>query len=219
SSFFQQPQYQNLQGTTSPVLDFFATCPIQSVALEVGASGSQQTGQTSFVTSKGAGQTATAVLTDIMGNSSLPNTNGGIVLSKIPLTWSSSQPGVLSAASGFLESCGRSTPFPGSGTVTASCSPPTCNIGFPVVPASLSTNALVTSCTQFFHALYPKFIDCRELIPTPVYADTAISGVITGATGTASVLATSTGCAPEPPATCSASVYSISTARASTGPG
>jgi hypothetical protein len=102
--------------------------------------------------------------------------------------------------------------------VTASCSPPACNIGFPVVPASLSTDALVTSCTQFFHALYPKFIDCRQLIPAPVYADTAISGVITGATATASLLATSTGCAPEPPATCSASVYSISTARAATGP-
>jgi hypothetical protein len=239
SSFFQQPQYQNSQGTTSPVLDFFATCPIQSIALELGATGSQQTGQTSFVASKGTPQTATAVLTDVMGNSSLPNTNGGIVLSKIPLTWTSSQPGVLSAASGCLESCALSTPLPGSGTVTASCSPPTCNIGFPVVPASLSTDALVTSCTDFFHPQYPKFISCQQLIPVPVYAsplppnlvasscvpgpDTdcpgvgAISGVITGATTTASVLATSTGCAPEPPATCSASIYGISTGRASTG--
>jgi hypothetical protein len=218
SSLFQQPQYQNSQGTTSPVLDFFATCPIQSIALELGATGSQQAGQTTFVASKGTGQTATAVLTDVMGNSSLPNTNGGIVLSKIPLTWSSSQPGVLSAASGCLESCGLSTPLPGSGTVTASCSPPTCNIGFPIVPNSLSTDAQVTSCTQFFQALYPTFLGCRQLIPVPVYADTAISGVITGATTTATVLAASTGCAPEPPATCSASVYGISTARASTGP-
>ena len=50
SSSFQQPQYQNSQGTTSPVLDFFETCPIQTIALEVGAAGSQQTGQTTFVT-------------------------------------------------------------------------------------------------------------------------------------------------------------------------
>ena len=71
-----------LQGT-SPVLDFFETCPIQSINLEVGLPGSQQTGQTTFVSSKGAtSQTATAVLTDVMGNTSLPNTNNGIILSK-----------------------------------------------------------------------------------------------------------------------------------------
>ncbi len=232
SSSFQQPQYQNSQGTMSPALDFFETCPIQSISLELG-SGSQQSGQTTFVVSKGTGQTATAVLTDVMGNSSLPNTNGGIVLSKIPLTWSASQPGVLSTATGCQESCALSTPSPGSGTVTASCSPPTCNIGFPTVPASLSTSALVDSCTQFFHAQYPKFIDCQQLIPAPVYASPVlvtptgdiplpgngeISGVVTGATTSTTVLATSMGCAHVPPSTCSASIYSLSTARASTGP-
>ena len=36
SSSFRQPQYQNAQGTTAPVLDFFETCAIQSVALELG---------------------------------------------------------------------------------------------------------------------------------------------------------------------------------------
>ena len=239
SSSFQQPQYQNSQGTTSPALDFFETCPIQSIALELG-SGAQQSGQTTFVAPKGASETATAVLTDVMGNSSLPNTNGGIVLSKIPLTWSASQPGVLSASAACQESCALSTPSPGSGTVTASCSPPTCNIGFPTIPASLSTTALIDSCTQFFSAQYPKFISCQQLIPVPVYAsplppnliasscvpgpDTdcpgvgAISAVITGATTSASVLATSTGCAHVVPSTCSASIYSLSTSRASTGP-
>src|SRR5271165_4323320 len=34
SSSFLQPQYQNAQGTKSPVLDFFETCPIESIALE-----------------------------------------------------------------------------------------------------------------------------------------------------------------------------------------
>ncbi|PYX47170.1 MAG: hypothetical protein DMG79_14640, partial [Acidobacteria bacterium] len=218
SSTFQQPQYQNSLGATSPALDFYETCPIQSISLELGATGSQQSGQTSFVAAKGSTQNATAVLTDVMGNSSLPNTNGDIVLSKIPLTWSSSQPGVLSASAGCLEACSLATPLPGSGSVTASCSPPTCNIGFPLVPASLSTSAALDACTQFFHAQYPKLIDCRQLIPAPVYADTAISGILTGTTGAASVLATSTGCAHEPPAACSAAVYDLSTAKASAGP-
>src|SRR5215467_2116211 len=50
SSSFQQPQLTNSQGTTSPVLDFFATCSIQNIALELGAAGS---GQTSFAVPKG----------------------------------------------------------------------------------------------------------------------------------------------------------------------
>jgi hypothetical protein len=241
SSSFLQPQYQNSQGTTSPPLDFFETCPILSIALEVGNSGTQQTGQTTFVTSKGTSQNATAVITDVIGNSSLPNTNGSVVLKAIPLTWSASQPGVLSAAPGCTNSCSLSTPLPGSGSVTASCSPPSCNIGFPLVPQSLSTQALIDSCTNFFQGqTAPTTFSCQQLIPVPVYAsplppnliapscvpgpDTdcpgvgAISGIITGATAGTSLLATSTGCSHEPPVTCSASIYSLSTAKNATGP-
>ena len=220
SSSFHQPQYQNSQGT-SPVLDFFETCPIQSITLEVGLPGSQQTGQTTFVasSSQSSSQTATAVLTDIMGNTSLPNTNNGIVLNKIPLTWSASQPGVVGVASaGCLQSCGLKTPLAGSGSITASCSPPTCNIGFPLIPASLSTPTAIASCTQFFHAQFPQLISCQQLIPAPVYAETAISGLVTGTPTAAALLATSTGCAHVPPAICSTSMYSLSTAKATTGP-
>ncbi len=211
SSSFLQPQYQNAQGTTSPPLDFFATCPIQSVALELG-SGVQQSDQTTFVTAKGNTQAVTAVLTDVMGHTSLPSVSGGIVLSKISLTWSASQPGVLASASGCLQSCTLSTPLPGSGSVTASCSPPTCNIGYPIVPASLATPAALASCTQFFG------INCQELIPVPVYAETAISGLITGSTVPPSVLATSTGCSAVAPVICDTALYSFSSSRASTGP-
>ncbi len=215
SSSFLQPQLQNSQGSTSPALDFFETCPIQRISLELGHVGS---GQTSFVAAKGAGApTAFATLTDIMGNSSLPNTNGGVVLSKIPLTWTASQPAVVGAGASCLESCALSTPLPGSGTVSASCSPPSCNSGFPLVPASLSSTAAVNACTQYFQAQYPQLVSCQELIPVPVYADAAISGVVTGSTGSAGVLATSTGCAHLAPVTCSSSIYSLSTSRAVTG--
>ena len=215
STSFLQPQYQNSQGNTSPALDFFATCPIKKVALELGHVGS---GQTTFVAAKGAGsQTAYATITDIMGNSSLPNTNGGIVLSKITLTWTASQPAVVGASSGCLQSCTLNISSPGSGAVSASCSPPSCNIGFPLVPASLSSAAAVDACTQYFQAQYPQLVSCQELIPVPVYADVAISGIVTGATGTVGVLATSTGCAHLAPAACSSSIYSLSTAKAVTG--
>jgi hypothetical protein len=235
SSSFLQPQYQNSQGDTSPPLDFFETCPIQNIALQVGHIGSEQT---SFVSAKGASaQTAYATLIDIMGNSSLPNTNGAIVLNNIPLTWTASQPGVLSTTGSCLESCSLSTSLPGSGSVTASCSPPSCNIGFPLIPASLaSVLALDPSCTQFsqfFHAQYPQFINCQQLIPVPVYSSPvfiaptgntplagngAISALVTGATASASLLATGTGCAHVAPQTCTTSIYSLSTSKASTGP-
>jgi hypothetical protein len=232
SKSFHQPQYQNSQGT-SPSLDFFETCPIQTITLEVGAAGSQQTSQTTFVANKGTTSVnATAVLTDVMGNSSLPNTFNGIVLSRIPLTWSASQPGVLNNAAGCTQSCALSAPLAGSGSVTASCTPPTCNFGFPFIPASLSTPAAIATCTQFFKTQSgaPPNFNCQQLIPVPVYASPltpvsgpvegngAISGLITGLPSSANLLATSTGCAHLPPATCTTSLYNLATGRGSSGP-
>ncbi len=228
STTFQQPQYSNAQGN-SPVLDFFATCPIQNISLEVGAAGS---GQTTFSTQKSTPQTAIATITDIMGNSSLPNTNGGIVLSKVPLTWTSSRPGVLSVANGCTESCPITSSAPGAATVTASCSPPTCNVGFPLVPATLSTPAQITACTQFFAASthVPSTFSCQQLIPEPVYASPlflgpngdiplspatgSISGIVSGATSAASVFAASTGCENSAPANCFTAGYFFTTGKA-----
>ena len=214
SASFQQPQYTNSQSQTSPVLDFFATCPIQSIQLELGSVGSQQT---SFVTAKGTSESIFATVTDIMGVTSLPNTNGGIILTKTPLTWTSTHPGVLPVSSSCLLNCTTTSGAAGAGNITASCTPPTCNIGFPTIPATLSTPAQISACTQFFHAQYPQFASCQQLIPVPVYAETAVTGVATGAPITVSVLAGSTGCAHEPPSFCSSSVYFLSTAKASTG--
>jgi len=185
-----------LQPPPSTDLSFFETCPIQNITLELGHAGSQLT---SFATSKGTGETVIATVTDVMGNSSLPNTNGGIVLSNIPLTWTSSQPQVVGAGTSCTQSCALSLPSPGAAAVTASCSPPTCNIGFPEAPPG-------------------------AIVPLPVYASplpnqttAAISGLVTGATSPASVLATSLGCAAAPPDTCTTSIYSISTSKATAG--
>ena len=225
STSFQQPQLTNAQGAPSPLLDFFETCPIQNIALTLGTAGS---GQTSFVATKGgSSETVIATLSDVMGNSSLPNTLGNIVLNKIPLTWSASQPQAIGTSSACTQSCTLSISSPGSGTVTASCSPPACNAGFPLVPATLSSPAQLSACSLYFN------FNCQLLIPVPVYAspvfvtppntqtplspDAAISGVISGTTSGASVLAASTGCAHEPPSTCSSSLYYLSTSKASAG--
>jgi hypothetical protein len=218
SNSFQQPQLLDKSQNPIPVVfDFFETCPIQNITLELGHAGSLQT---SFAINKGTSETVIATVSDVMGHSSLPNSSNGIVLSKIPLTWTASQPGVIAAGTGCGQSCALATPSPGAGSVTASCSPPTCNIGFPQKPPVLSS----ALCAQYFPP------SCQQFIPLPVYASPlpplcptctvssgAISGLVTGASTSNSVLATSMGCANEPPATCSTGLYSIATAKAATG--
>ena len=230
SGSFQQPQLTNSQGTASPVLDFFATCPVQNIALELGAAGS---GRTSFFIPKsGPGQTVVATVTDIMGNSSLPRTDGGLVLSKIPLVWTSSQSQAIDFTGTTCElSCALQLKSAGSATITASCSPPTCNIGFPTVPSAFLTEGVIddnkiAACTSYFKALFPQLTDCQELIPVPVYASpvfidpskppagltpmAAVSGIVTGSTTNPTVFASSTGCQHTPPSTCNTSAYSVS---------
>jgi hypothetical protein len=171
-------------------LGFFESCPIQNITLEIGYAGS---GQTSFSAVKGGSalETVVATVTDVMGNSSLPNTDGGVVLQGIPLTWVSSQPQVVGTGS-CVQSCVLALPSSGAAAVAASCSPPSCNAGFPLDPPG-------------------------SIPPVPVYATTAISGLVTGSASTASVLATSLGCADQPPADCITSIYDISTAKATAG--
>ncbi len=217
SNSFRQP---DLRPSPPVSFDFFETCPIQNIALELGHAGSQQT---SFAVTKGTSQTVIATVTDVMGNSSLPNAANQIVLSKIPLTWTASQPGSVSVASGCTLSCVVSTPLPGSGSVTASCSPPSCNVGFPLVPAAFSPASL-NQCAQYVHSLLPQVNSCKQFIPLPVYASplpshttAAISGVVSGATSAATIIATSQGCAKESPTTCSTGIYNFSTSKASAG--
>jgi len=194
SSAFQQK-------TPDPglVWDFFETCPVQSITLQLTPDGIL-TGQTSFTSNKGTSEQTTATVTDILGNSSLPNNTGAPVLSKIPLTWSASKPAAVSGSTCTLLTCSISTPEPGAGSVTASCTPPTCNIGFPQVPPGLSSPACATAL---------KLPSCQPYIPVPVYSTTAISGEVAGVPMSTSVLATSVDCAGNN--LCNTDLYNVST--------
>lgn len=179
SAFVQAAPYDSL--------NYFETCPVQSITLQIGGSNSDITGITSFATNKGTSQAAVAIVFDALGYQ----------LTKAPLTWSSSNPVAISAASSCsAQTCAIATPAQGSGTVTASCTPPTCNIGFPLVPVAF-TNGQVPNGADF--------------VPVPVYATTAISGQSNGngtPTGT-SVLATSKDCATKAPQDCTVSLYQV----------
>jgi len=229
STSFRQPTLVPNANTppTVPVFDFFETCPIQNVVLELGAAGSRRT---TFAVSRGGGETAFATVTDVLGNSSLPNLNNSVVLSKIPLTWSASQPADVSAGSGCTLSCSIATPSPGSGAVTASCSPPTCNIGFPQIPAAFASDSALASCAAYLHSFFPNISSCAPFIPKPVYASplpqqstcgqltqppcsAAIYGLVAGTGANVSVLGSSLGCQNQAPADCQVGMYDFTSGK------
>jgi hypothetical protein len=156
------------------------TCPVQCIALQIGTN----VGQTGFITNKGTSESINATAVDVQG----------CIVPKPALTWTSSEPAALSAGSATTgcagnTTCAVSTAQPGAAAITASCTPPTCNIGFPLVPAGVAP-------------LY---------VPQPVYPVTAISGLVTGATSATSVLAASQDCYSS--SLCTVALYDIATSK------
>ena len=100
-------------GNTTSVPVTFTTCAVQSILLDV-------TNSTSSFKS------IIPTVIDTLGNT----------ITGVPLTWSSSEPASVAAGSGNTSA----TTGGGAGTVIASCTPPTCNIGFlpslPIYPES-----------------------------------------------------------------------------------
>ncbi|MGH9528588.1 MAG: hypothetical protein ACRD2S_01575, partial [Terriglobales bacterium] len=107
----------------------FITCPVRSIALSVNGNSANP-----IIVTQGSSQTITATVTDSLGN----------LVTGVPLTWSSSEPTSVSVTAGTVS---QSTPSgtasataAGGASITASCTPPTCNIGFqpslPIYPQS-----------------------------------------------------------------------------------
>jgi hypothetical protein len=169
-------------GVSSQPYDF-ETCPVQCIALELNVSGSQSSSQTSFVVNKGTSETVTAYAVDVQG----------CIVPKPPLTWISSEPAALSAGSSTSgcstssTTCSISTVQPGVAAISASCTPPICNVGFPLNVSGVP----------------PPYV------PQPVYPVTAISGLVTGAAAATSVLSTSQDCYSD--IQCAVALYNVST--------
>lgn len=178
------------------------TCPVQCISLQLGAN-NENIGQTNFFANKGTSETITATAVDVQG----------CIVPKPPLTWTSSSPAAISPGSAAAStttttttttttpptstgcagstSCIVSTPQPGTAAITASCTPPTCNVGFPLNPAGYTAPS--------------------PYIPQPVYPVNAISGLVTGATVSTSVLATSQDCYSN--SVCAVALYNVSTTK------
>jgi hypothetical protein len=113
----------------------FATCAVESITLAV-------TGGTSnnLTVAKGTSKTITATVVDTLG----------ATITGVPLTWCSSEPASVSVgtncSTNTSDTISATTPKAGGSTVIASCTPPTCNIGFtptqPIYPESVVSLAV-----------------------------------------------------------------------------
>ena len=133
--------YASVGGVTSQPLQF-TTCPVQSISLDV--FGSPQS-QTSFLLASGSTATATVNATVI---DSL-----GMDITGVPLTWTSSYPHAVNAAGATASTVygGVATitgSINGQASVTASCTPPSCNGGISPSMPIYPTNALTFQVTS-----------------------------------------------------------------------
>ncbi len=155
--------FASASNVTSQPLDF-NTCPVQSITLAVTGSNSNSINLTS-----GNGKTATATVVDTQGNT----------ITLVPLTWSSSDPSTVAVGTtGAI-----TTSQGGGGTVTAACTPPTCNIGLnPLLP------------------VYPE--KAIDLVVAPAATTTT--------TTTTTVYVSSTGVSSSPPGNCATTAGCVS---------
>ena len=127
------PLFVSVAGTTSVPVNF-TTCPVQQITLEAG-----NTPVNSLAFSGSGSKTLTAVVVD----------TSGATITGVPLTWTSSWPASVTVTNGAVSGA-----KPGGATVIASCTPPTCNIGFqpskpiyPINPVAVSVTGTIQATT------------------------------------------------------------------------
>src|SRR6266550_913395 len=133
------PVFASASGVTS-VPFTFVTCAVQSITLAVTGSATNN-----LTVTKGTGKTITATVVD----------SQNVAIGGVPLTWCSSQPTSVSVGTNCSTNTNGSvtatTSNAGGSTVIASCTPPTCNIGFtptqPIYPDAVVSLA-VTGASQ-----------------------------------------------------------------------
>lgn len=145
----------------------FSTCAVQSITLAVNGSSTNSITVTQGAAGIGA-VTATVVDT------------ANTTITGVPLTWSSSEPATLAVSTAGV----ITTTQAGGGTVVASCTPPTCNIGIkPLLP------------------IYPT--GAVDVVITP-------TATTTTATTTPTVFVTSTGISSSPAGNCATTTGCVS---------
>ena len=164
--------YASVSGTTSNVQPV-TTCLVKSVRLQAqGQSGN------SVTVTNGTSVSLNATVVDTLGN----------VVTKPPLTWSTSDPDVVSfAASTNNTGTGNATARNnlGGAVLTASCTPPSCNIGIvPGLPIYASDGPLPNGQKAFSGIA----VNVTTATKTPTYSAWAATDQCGGASGCSSAV-------------------------------
>jgi len=134
-------------GNTNSVPVNFTTCAVQSIRIVVDGNSSNN-----IVVSSGTAANATATVIDTLGTT----------ITGVPLTWSSSQLASVTSTNGALSGSQA-----GAATVIASCTPPTCNIGFlptlPIYPENVVTMFVKPTGTSESATVYVSSTGCGTI--------------------------------------------------------
>jgi len=141
--------FASITGATSAPYPY-TTCLIQAVYLQIGG---QNTAGNSITVNNGGSVPVTAIAVD-----TLCGVANNIALGSRPLTWSTTNPEVIAFGS-TTNTTGSNTASAranlGGATLTASCSPPSCNIGLPGVTPSGQLVPSLPVYASDYDAAYP----------------------------------------------------------------
>ncbi len=152
--------FATVSGTTSTPYSF-TTCLVQSVSLQIGGEGAA--GRTITINNGGSVPVVASVFDTLHLIANSP------ALTDPPLTWSTTDPEVAAFSSTTSNSTSNSATARanlGGATLTASCTPPSCNIGvLPGLPI-YSSDGLLPNGTQAFGTIS---VDVTSTSKVPTY--------------------------------------------------
>ena len=181
--------FASVSGITSAPYPY-TTCLIQAVYLQIG--GQNQAGN-SITVNNGGGVPVTAIAVD-----TLCGVANNIPLGSPPLTWSTTNPEVIAFStttntSGSNSATARANL--GGATLTASCSPPSCNIGLPGLTPSGQLFPGLPIYASDYDAAHPPTPKCQLPNLTKAYGAISVNVTSTSKTPTYTAWAATTDCA------------------------
>ncbi len=192
--------FASVSGTTSIPFPY-TTCLIQAIYLQIGGNGAL--GNSISVNNGGSVPiTATAVDT-------LCGITNNAPLTRPPLTWSTSNPEVA-ALSGTSNAGGNTAAARnnlGGATLTASCTPPSCDIGLP----GLAPNGQLVPSLPIYASDYdpanPPIKNCQPPNLTKAYGTISVNVTSTSAVPTYTAWAATTDCTNQPG--CTSALFAV----------
>ena len=171
----------------------FTTCLVQAIYLQIGG---QNSNPNSIIINTGGSVPVTAIVVD-----TLCGTANSTPLTSAPLTWSTTNPEVIAfgiTTNNSMTTTASARNNAGGATLTASCSPPTCNIGLPgLTPSGQLVPSLPVYASDYQVVAKPTKGICQLPNVTSGYGTISVDVTLKSGTTppTYTAWAATTGCA------------------------